>query len=86
MKRLWKRRKNNSKKKYLITFHYVHLIEYSLFLRTVNMIHMHVETSDTKGILKFPILKKGQRKKNLKHENKPTSQTNKLSSFKFILF
>lgn len=50
------------------------------------MIHMHVETSDTKGILKFPILKKGQRKKNLKHENKPTSQTNKLSSFKFILF
>lgn len=50
------------------------------------MIHMHVETSDTKGILKFPILKKGQRKKNLKHENKTTSQTIRLSSFKFILF
>lgn len=27
---------------------------------------MHVETSDTKGILKFPILKKGQRKKKSK--------------------
>lgn len=47
-----------------ITFHfYVHLIEYSLFLRTVNMIHMHVETSNTKDILKFPILKKDSEKK-----------------------